>query len=133
MSIPTEPTRIQTCYLHRDPTVKPDIQDPHHHVNVFYEDRIHDWTWIRGELKYSSRAMEGGCWIRCEFEVSRYQVKTEGFPDSGYSFKSFGAAKAEVTRQARKSHVLSLRAYDMTTGEVFRYDPNQSKTVQVTP
>ncbi len=133
VAIRTEPKRVQTCYFHTDHEVKPDIPNPQHRVNVFYEDHVHDWNWKNGELHYASRVMDGGVWIRCEFEAPRYQVYTAGVPGHAYYFKTLAAAKADVTRRGRKYRSFGLRASDRMTDEVWAFDASQNKIVQVLP
>lgn len=92
-----EPSSIQTVLPHpiwdpktgqkigfvdpKDPLVRPSVfadgdpehRRPNHNVDVFYEDHVHDWTWVppkksaSGHVRYYSRAVEHSIWIRCEF------------------------------------------------------------------
>lgn len=89
--MPEKPKRVQTVLSHErrdpatglvvgsvntcDPATEPVLQcdpegrDPQHNVEVFYEDRTHDWTWDQGNkaIRYFSRVATYGVWIRCEF------------------------------------------------------------------
>lgn len=60
------PTRVWTAI----PTdVKPPLpKKMRHHDNGFLEDRIHDWNWSNGKLRFYSRVTDGDCWLVLEYE-----------------------------------------------------------------
>lgn len=122
VQVPKETTRIQTCFRHTDPEVKPDIDVPQHLVNVFYEDWMHDWNWRDGVLAYGSRVSDGGVWIRCEYESPRFTVAHwhEGEALYPRPYKTLAAAKAQVSRHARSYRVFGYRAIDNLTGEAWK-------------
>ena len=64
------PGRLWTLYPHMDeqePPTAPYI--PQHNVNAFLEDRIHDWDWSGGKLRYYSRVIgaQEGVWLLLEW------------------------------------------------------------------
>ena len=83
VAIAEKPVRIQTVLPHKqfdhmtgafirqvdsyDPTVEPIVEHVIHNATVFCEDEIHDWHWKDGVLRYFSRAVHGGVWIRVEW------------------------------------------------------------------
>lgn len=83
VEIPEKPVRIQTVLPHRqfdtetgafirevnslDPSVEPIVEHVIHNHTVFCEDELHDWHWQNGVLRYFSRAVHGGVWIRVEW------------------------------------------------------------------
>ncbi len=89
LPLPASPLRVQTVLSHRrydtqtgelissvdanDPGLKPSLpadqggMEVSHNFDVFLEDRVHDWQYRNGHLRYYSRINKGGCWIRCEF------------------------------------------------------------------
>jgi len=72
ISIDTKPLKVWTVLPSHgglDKNVIPDIETPLHNVNVFIEDYMHDWLWSNGKLKYSSRIIESGVWIRVELKT----------------------------------------------------------------
>jgi len=60
-----EPRRVWTWILPEKPEL-PVV--PGHLVNCFMEDRIHDWKWHKGVLRYFSRVRDHSVYIICEYE-----------------------------------------------------------------
>ncbi len=67
--LPQEPTRLWslTGALDRKSPPKLPIK-PVHHENAFLEDRMHDWNWRAGKLRYYTRVMDRSCWVLVEFK-----------------------------------------------------------------
>lgn len=62
------PTRIWTAFRNVDPGVPPQLPfAPHHGVNAFLEDKVHDWQWRNGVLHYYSRVADRPVWLLIEF------------------------------------------------------------------
>lgn len=88
------PTRIQTVLPHeqhdpqtgalvrfvdpKDQSTKPVIPFAVvHNYTVFFEDETHDWIWDvkEGGVRYYSRIVEHGIWIRAEFEDPKPKIR----------------------------------------------------------
>lgn len=41
--------------------------DPLHGKNAFLEDKVHDWDWGNGKIRYYSRLAESNVWILVEY------------------------------------------------------------------
>lgn len=65
-----KPTRMWTLYPHRDESQPPTFPYlPQHSVNAILEDRVHDWDWSNGKLRYYSRVVgaQEGVWLLLEW------------------------------------------------------------------
>lgn len=66
-----KPDRIWTLY-HNNPHKRPRLPfSPHHNVNAFSEDYIHDWNWHSrngGTFDYFSRVADRPVWVLLEYE-----------------------------------------------------------------
>jgi len=64
-----EPELIWTLLLQFDKTKPPKLPiAPVHHENAFMEDRVHDWMWRAGKLRYYTRVMDRSCWVLLEMK-----------------------------------------------------------------
>lgn len=50
-----KPPKTLWTVLIKDP---PESFVPKHHENAFIEDRMHDWDWSKGKLRYYSRVRD---------------------------------------------------------------------------
>lgn len=70
--VPLPPEGKPSCLwtlCDNDPRCVPDLPfHPHHNVNAFLEDFIHDWNIRCGELIYRSRVAHGPTWILLEYD-----------------------------------------------------------------
>jgi len=65
-----KPTRMWTLYPYTDERHPPELPyQPQHLKNAFLEDRVHDWDWKNGKLRYYSRVVgaQEGVWLLLEF------------------------------------------------------------------
>jgi hypothetical protein len=65
-----KPTHMWTLYPHMDESQPPTLPyQPQHNVNAFLEDRVHDWDWSGGRLRYYSRVVNAqeGVWLLLEW------------------------------------------------------------------
>jgi len=64
-----EPVRLWTLFLERNQAVPPLLPfTPAHQVNAFIEDKLHDWMWRHGKLRYYTRVMDCSCWVLVELK-----------------------------------------------------------------
>ncbi len=59
-----EPSRLWTLLQPGDPPSG--CMAPEHWKNAFLEDKVHDWVWRKGTLRYYSRVSEGEQWLLLE-------------------------------------------------------------------
>jgi hypothetical protein len=70
LDVAQEPYRVWTLMseTNEDATVVPSLPiEPAHLKNAFLEDKLHDWSWRAGKLRYYSRVALHNVWILVEF------------------------------------------------------------------
>jgi hypothetical protein len=61
---PEEPDTVWTLYLETSKEAPPSLpMVPRHLHNAFLEDKVHDWNWANGQLRYRSRVMDRPVWL----------------------------------------------------------------------
>lgn len=67
-----EPIRLWTLIGALDKANPPKLPiTPVHRENAFHEDKIHDWNWRAGKLRYYTRVMDRSCWVLLETRTEK--------------------------------------------------------------